>query len=411
MSNETPGAFSRRRFLAATGAASIGAASVAGGSPASAGQSPGSARTQAFYGAHQSGIATPAQSNVVLASFDLLSSRRHEVKTLLAAWTRAAARLTQGKALLGDSEGAPPADTGEALGLGPAQLSITLGFGPKFFDERLGWTHLAPASFSALPSFPGDQLDEASSEGDLCIQACANDAQVAFSAVHNLARMAEAVLILRSLQSGFSRTSTTDAAQSSERNLLGFKDGTNNIMASDKSALSRYVWVGDEAGQSWLKGGSYLVARRMRLALEQWGRLSLPDQEAVIGRHRDSGAALGAHREHDPVALELVGRHGGPVIPPDAHIRVAAPSSNDSTRILRRGYSFADGIDPTTGQLDAGLLFICFQRDPVKQFVAIQRRLDAHDALQSYATTTRQAVFACPRGLEPGESWGTWLPA
>ena len=398
--------FSRRAFLAATGAGAALSAAPAGA--ASAALADGEA--VAFHGSHQAGIATEVQAQLVLATFDLATSSRAEVLDLLAAWTKAAERLTQGHALTPAGIDQPPPDTGEAMGLGAARLTLTFGYGPSFFDGRLGYEHLRPTSLAELPELAGDQIDAASSGGDLCVQACADDAQVAFSAVHNLSRMASGVLSLRKLQTGFSRTSATASSQETRRNLLGFKDGTNNILGGDRRAMDRFVWLPASTEPSWMRGGSYLVFRRMRLALEAWGRLSLAEQEQVIGRRRSGGAPLGARHEHDPVPLDLAGRHGGLVVPDGAHVREAAPSQNGSVRILRRGYSFAEGVDPLTGEIDAGLIFIAYQRDPEAQFLTIARRLAQHDRLQAYATTVSQGVFACPGGLRPGAVLGGHLP-
>ena len=54
------------------------------------------------------------------------------------------------------------------------------------------------------------------------------------------------------------------------------------------------------------------------------------------------------------------------------------------------------------GELDAGLFFICFQRDPHVQFAALQRRLGSGDALNEYIKHTSSAVFAIPAGVSPG---------
>ena len=151
------------------------------------------------------------------------------------------------------------------------------------------------------------------------------------------------------------------------------------------------------------------MARRIRMLIEAWDRVSLGEQEAIIGRHKVSGAPLAGALEHDLVDLELRGTSGKPIIPRDAHIRRAAPASNGGERILRRGYSFTDGIDPVTGQLDAGLFFICYQRDPEKQFVTIQRRLAANDALNEYIVHTGSALFAVPPGVRRGGFVGEGL--
>jgi deferrochelatase/peroxidase EfeB len=296
---------------------------------------------------------------------------------------------------------APPTDTGEADDLPPARLTVTFGFGPTLFErggeDRFGLAAQRPAALRPLPPLPGDELDPARSGGDICVQACANEPEVAFHAVRNLARIGRGSVVMRWSQLGFGRTARTAADQRTPRNLMGFKDGTNNITADEVDALRRYVWVGSEA-PAWLRGGTYMVTRRIRMLIEVWDRASLGDQEATIGRQKSSGAPLGAHAEHDRVELGARGRDGQPVVPADAHIRLAAPASNGAERILRRGYSFTDGFDPELGQLDAGLFFIAFQRDAHRQFAVIQTRLGS-DALNEYTKHVASGLFVVPPGV------------
>jgi deferrochelatase/peroxidase EfeB len=311
----------------------------------------------------------------------------------------------------GDSERQelPPADTGEAIGLPPCRLTVTIGFGPSLFDQRFGLAPFKPAQFGPLPALPGAILDPARSDGDIGIQACANDPAVAFHAVRNLARLGKGTAVTRWTQLGFGRTASTGTGQQTERNLLGFKDGTRNIKSVDSAVLDQHVWVGDEARQRWMFGGSYLVTRRIRMFIEPWDRDFLSDQEAVIGRSKYTGAPLTGKDEFDVPDFRAMGPDGEPVIPVDAHVRLAAFENNGGVRILRRGYSYTDGTDPRTGDLDAGLFFISYQRDPA-QFVTLQRKLGSKDALNEYIRHVGSAVFACPRGvLDGGGFWGKEL--
>ena len=358
-------------------------------------------QTVEFFGEHQAGIATPQQDRLHFASFDLNASEADEVRDLMRAWTEAAARMSAGKPVGGENSDAfvPPEDTGEAQDLTAGRLTVTLGFGPTLFEkngeDRFGFAYRKPAPLQPIPDLPGDNLDPDLSGGDLCVQACADDPQVAFHAVRNLARIGRGAAVIRWSQLGFGRTSSTSSAQKTPRNLMGFKDGTNNIRAEDEEAMDRYVWVGE--GPEWMLGGTYLVARRIRMLIEIWDRSPLLEQEQTIGRHRASGAPLGKKDEFDPVDLKAKGPDGLPMIPTDSHVRLAR--KNPDERILRRGYSFTDGMDSKTGQLDAGLFFISFQRDPQKQFVPLQRRLGQMDRLTEYIQHTGSAVFACPPGV------------
>jgi deferrochelatase/peroxidase EfeB len=306
---------------------------------------------------------------------------------------------------------APPADTGEAMGLDPARLTITFGFGPTIFQrdgqDRFGLAADRPAALEDLPPFPGDNLDPEKSGGDLCIQACSNDPQVAYHAVRNLTRIARGTATARWVQQGFGRTSSTTSGQATPRNLMGFKDGTNNLR-TDQDGFDTAVWVQDIDAPAWMRGGSYLVARRIRMHIEVWDRSSLDDQEQTIGRSKAEGAPLGKQAEFDPVDLEA--RRGDALaVPVDAHVRLANQASHEIS-ILRRGYSFTDGIAPDTGHLDAGLFFLAYQRDPRKQFVPLQRAL-ARDALNEYIQHVGSALFAIPPGVGEKGWWGETLLA
>jgi deferrochelatase/peroxidase EfeB len=404
---------SRRGFL--TGALGTAGALAAGGAGFGVARATVPAHSVPevvpFYGRHQAGIATPVQDRLAFAAFDVTTREVRALKALLGTWAAAAAQLTRGLPVGAGatSPHAPPVDTGEAAGLGAARLTVTVGFGPSLFDDRFGLAPKRPAALADLPALPGDALDPAHSGGDLCVQACADDPTVAFHAVRNFARLARGSAVMRWLQLGFGRTSSTSASQQTARNLFGFKDGTNNVKVQDADDLDSFVWVDGEGDQAWMCGGSYLVARRIRMLVESWDTDYLADQENVFGRFKTSGAPLTGTHEYDAPDLRAV-PDGRPVIPLNAHVRLAGPSRNDGQKILRRGYSYTDGIDPDTGLLDAGLFFICFQKDPRKQFVAIQRRLGAHDALNEYTRHTGSALFAVPPGPHAaGDWWGTSL--
>ena len=236
---------------------------------------------------------------------------------------------------------------------------------------------------------------------------CAEDPQVAFHAAHDLIRQVAPVARARWLLAGFGRT-VNSRTQVTSRNLMGFKDGTNNVMVEDTDAMRRFVWAGRPESPAWMHGGSYMVVRRIAMNLGTWDDASLRQQELTFGRHKLSGAPLGGVHEHDPVNLQLRS-HGAEVIPATAHIRLAGPVANEGERILRRGYSYVDGLSGTSGAPAGGLLFICYQRDPRKQFIPIQRRLAAYDALNQHITHVGSAIFACPPGVQPGGFVGDGL--
>ncbi|WP_213453618.1 iron uptake transporter deferrochelatase/peroxidase subunit [Rhizomonospora bruguierae] len=409
---------SRRRVmtLAGLGVAGVaGAAASAGALVRGAIDAPAAAQEAAgavpFYGDHQAGIVTPAQDRLHFVAFDVITKSRERLVDLLQEWTQAAARMTAGRdaGAIGAVNGAPeapPDDTGEALDLPPSGLTITVGFGPTLFRDatgadRFGIAAKRPPALADLPRFPHDALDPAISGGDLCVQACAHDPQVAVHAIRNLARIGMGVVSVRWSQLGFGRTSSTSTAQATPRNLFGFKDGTANLKAEETDLLRDQLWVQPGDGPDWMTGGSYLVTRKIRMLIETWDRSPLAEQEAIIGRTKGTGAPLGRQREFDEIDLAAKGADGQPAVPVDSHVRLAHHSVNGGARLLRRGYNFVDGSDGL-GRLNAGLFFIAYQRDPRKQFVPIQRSLAGSDALNEYLRHVSSGLFACPRGVRDG---------
>jgi deferrochelatase/peroxidase EfeB len=402
--------FTRRGVISSAALLGVGAGldHVLCGSARTAGPSGSPGSTEDFYGFHQAGIATPAQAYLHFAAFDVTSDVADDVRGVLEQWTATAARLTAGHLYepVAQTEDEPPVDPGEAVGLSPSRLTVTIGLGATLFGsggaDRFGIAHLRPSELAPLPPVQGEDLDPSSSDGDLCVQACADDPRVAFHAIHVLSRIAGSATALRYTQTGFGRTSSTSRTQQTPRNLMGFKDGTDNIRAEDTHAMNEFVWVQAGDGPGWMTGGSYLIARRIRILFDVWDATTLEDQQRVIGREKLSGAPLGGESEYDPVDLQATAANGELVIPADAHIRLAGPRANQGQRILRRGYSYSEAVEPGSGQIDAGLFFVAFQRSPSRQFIPIQRRLAASDALNKHTLHTSSAIFACPRGAQPG---------
>jgi deferrochelatase/peroxidase EfeB len=302
----------------------------------------------------------------------------------------------------------PPLDTGEAIGSPVGGLTITIGYGPSLFDHRFGLAQKKPSLLVDLPPLPNEQLDPDYVGGDLCIQACSDDPLVAFHAVRNLARLGLGVVDYDWMELGFGKTSSTSTTQQTPRNLLGFKDGTRNIKAQQTELLDKYVWVGDRADQDWMQGGSYLVARRIQIFIENWDRDYLQDQQNVIGRAKVTGAPLTGGGEFTTPNFHQKNDQGQPVIPTNAHIRLASHEENGGVRILRRGYSFTDGIDPVRGTLLGGLFFIAFMQQP-QQFVTLQQKLGTGDALNEYVQHIGSGLFAVQRGVRRGQHWGDGL--
>lgn len=373
-----------------------------------------------FYGEHQGGIVTPQQAHTYVAAFDLTTTSRDDVINLLRKWTQSAARMSQAQpaaSLDGTGEDHPAPDSGDALGLGPAGLTVTFGFGPGLFTsqdkDRYGLAHKRPAALVDLPRFNGDQLIAQKTGGDLFVQACANDAQVAFHAVRQLARQGYGVLTMRWGQAGF----LSGPRAQTPRNLMGFKDGTNNPPTADPKAMNQFVWA-TAADAPWMQGGTYTVVRRIRITLEHWDQAEPGFQEQVFGRHKYSGAPIGMKKEFDTVDLDAKDKDGNLLIPENSHVRLSNRASNNGAQILRRSYSYNDSTDfyierwPPWRQeteYDAGLIFVAHQSDPRTGFIPINERLAKFDMMNQFTTHVGSAIFACPPGAKPGSFIGAEL--
>jgi deferrochelatase/peroxidase EfeB len=381
-----------------------------------------------FWDEHQAGIVTQQQSHTYFASFDLITQNRDDVVQLLKDWTEASAKLTQGKSValrkkaaeaqLSDPSynGQSTADSGEAQGLPPSRLTLTFGFGSGLFTttegtDRYGLAKLRPEALVDLPKFHGDELDKTKTGGDLSVQACSDDPQVSFHAVRSLVRFATAVAQIRWAQAGFVSGAET---KTTPRNIMGFKDGTQQPKMVE---WDKFVWVGEE-GPSWMYGGSYLVARRIRIALEHWDGTEVDFQEQIIGRHKNSGAPLGQKHEREALNLTAVDKDGNSIIPDNAHVRLATPAMNNGAQILRRGYSYNDGVNFTAErwppwrqgmEYDAGLFFVSYQSDPRTGFIKIFQNMAKLDALNQFVTHVGSGLFACPPGIKKGEYIGQKL--
>ncbi|MFE5791694.1 iron uptake transporter deferrochelatase/peroxidase subunit [Streptomyces sp. NPDC056503] len=410
---------SRRRLLGTVGAAGaaglvIGAAGGAGIAAAvsedgTAAPGAGGSRALAsvgatevvFHGRHQPGITTPLQSRGHLVAFDLApGSGRKEAAALLRRWSATARTLMAGEA--------PSEDTGIALDAGPSSLTVTFGFGRTFFD-RTGLAARRPTQLDPLPAFSSDAVDPKRSEGDLWVQIGADDALVAFHALRALQKEAGDAARVRWQMNGFNRSAGATARPMTARNLMGQVDGTNNPKTTDPDFDRRiFVPAGATGAQDWMAGGSYAVVRRIRMLLDDWEGLSREKQERVIGRRKADGAPLSGGSETTAPDLDKRGPDGRLAIADNAHARISAPEQNGGAAMLRRPFSFHDGID-ADGTPDAGLLFVCWQADPLRGFVPVQRKLDRGDALSAFIRHESSGLFAVPGGAAEGEYVGQRL--
>lgn len=373
-----------------------------------------------FWGTHQGGITTPIQRHTYFIAFDLTANKREEVIKLLRAWTEASIVMTNGPAYF-DAKADPDqpnVESGATVGIGAARLTVTFGFGSSLFEkdgiDRFGLAKQRPEALVDLPRFAGDQLDPQRTGGDLSIQACADDPQVVEYAVRRLAKLATGLAVMRWAQMGF-----TGGFKPNEtpRNQMGFKDGTINIAANDSVAMDKFVWVGNE-GPNWLRGGSYMVIRPIRISLEHWDDMKTSFQEESVGRHKHSGAPMGKKAEFDALDLPAMDKDSNPLTAENSHVAMSAPENNDGAQILRRAFSYDAGISkiaerwPPWRQLmtfDAGLLFLCYQRDPRTGFIKLFEKMAQIDMLNQFTTHVGSGLFACPPGAKIGEFIGKQL--
>ena len=417
-----------RGGLVVSGAALAGG--IAGATASAAIEDPEaspSAAVEPFYGRHQSGIVTDTQQHTVLAAFDLNTTSRQHVTVVLRRWSDLAAQLTLGRSTTipiydppdaanayADTTGtSTTSDSLETWQTGPNRLTVTIGIGRGLFvrdgTDRFGLAARMPPQLIDLPHFAGDQLTPDQSGGDLLVHACGDDLQVVFHAIRSLARVSPDIATLRWTQIGYSPSNSAGTP----RNLMGFKDGTLNSNAHPPADLNAALWAADD-GPTWMRDGSYLVYRRIRITLEHWDRLGVGSQEQVIGRQKLSGAPLGGAHEFDALDLQSRDTSGALHIPATAHVRLAAPETNNGAVLIRRAFSYNNGTTPFTErwppwrqalEYDAGLLFLGYQRDPRTAFLPINSRLAINDALNQFITHTASAVFALPPGASGPGHW------
>ncbi len=400
---------SRRRLLQGLGmmggALALGGASLAGARDKTAEPLAASQeerwQKQPFYGQHQSGILTPQQAAMMLVAFDVLATNKQDLERLFRLLTTRIAFLSSGGRAPEVDPKLPPLDSG-IMGpeIYPDNLTITVSVGASLFDERFGLQAHKPLHLQRMTRFPNDSLDAALCHGDLLLQICANTNETVIHALRDIIKHSPDLLSVRWKREGFiSAHSARSQGKETPINLLGFKDGTANPKTSDKPLMDQVVWVGDNAGEpAWAVGGSYQAARIIRFHVEFWDRTPLQEQQTIFGREKHSGAPLGMKHEHDEP--DYASDPEGQRIPMDAHIRLANPRTpqTQSSLMLRRGYSYSLGVS-NSGQLEMGLLFVCYQADLEKGFLTVQKRLNG-EALEEYVKPIGGGYFFVLPGVK-----------
>ncbi len=387
------------RFGAATSASLVAGAAV-DAKAAEVDETEPSLDRQPFYGLHQSGILTPQPAAAVVVAFDVLASDRAGLERLFRTLTQRLAFLATGGPAPQRDPLLPPPDSG-LLGpvVAPDNLTATVAVGASLFDARFGLADRKPERLAPMPRFPNDSLNPNECHGDLLIQFCANRAETAIHALRDIIKNTPDLLAPRWKIDGFLPADTVRRlGKETIRNLLGFKDGTANLVASDADLMNRHVWVQSASGEpDWAAGGSYQVVRIIRTLVERWDRTPLNEQQTIMGRSKMSGAPLGLAHERD--VPDYASDPEGRVIPLTAHIRLANPrtAETDPSLILRRPFNFDRGVN-RNGQLDMGLLFVCFQADLASGFATVQARLNG-EALEEYIKPVGGGYFFALPGV------------
>lgn len=403
----------RRRFLAGSAAVSAGlvagcgsSGDPGGGDLASDGSGGRAPQRVSFHGPHQRGLVSPVPAAGVLCALGLVTDDRSDLARTLREISREAERLMSGQAPEGTDDRSPPSDNG-VLGEEPpvADLSVVVSVGESLFDERFGLADRRPRELVRMTKLANDRLDQDRCHGDLLLAVEGDSPDVTLAAVRQILRQVRDTTVVRWLVEGHNRAAPSAAASEAPvRNLLGFKDGTANLDASDEQLMDRHVWVGPGAGEpAWALGGSYQAVRIIRMFVELWDRTSLVEQEAIMGRHKVSGAPLGGERETE--APDYAEDPDGEAIPLDAHIRLANPRTPESEQnlMLRRGLSYSRGVDDA-GRLDQGLAFVSYQRSLDAGFLAVQTRLTG-EPLEEYILPEGGGFFFTLPGVETRDGW------
>ncbi len=363
-----------------------------------------------FFGTHQTGVTALHQASGLMAAFDVTAVDRDALIAMFRALTDEAVRIMTGKPYEELDANYPPLHTGHVTNPPPPHnLTVTVAVGASLFDDRFGLADDKPAELVKMPFLANDRLDPERSHGDLLLSINSDSQDVNLFALRQLMRATRSSLALHWMLEGYNRRVDAEPGEAGVRNLMGFVDGTANLDPQAQAQMDSSVWVAaDGTEPAWAAGGTYQAVRTIRMLVEFWDRTRLDEQEALIGRRKESGAPLDGEKETD--IPDFGADPDGRITPLDAHIRLANPRTPEVADqvILRKGFNYSRGFDGS-GQLDQGLAFVSFQRSIERQFLPIQERL-AGEPLEEYIRPEGGGFyFALPGVVEPGGYLGDGL--
>jgi len=357
-----------------------------------------------FEGRHQTGIAAPTTEDGLLVAFRCTASDRDELAAMFQALTDESRRLMTGEPYEEREPAFPPLHTGHVGNPAPAvNLSVVTSVGASLFDDRFGLADRRPRDLVKMPFLANDRLDPQRSHGDVLLTIASGHEDVNLFALRQLMRVTRSSLTLHWMLEGYNRRTEARKGEAGVRNLMGFVDGTSNLDHEDTAAMDRYVWVADgDREPAWATDGSYHVVRVIRMLVEFWDRTKLSEQEALIGRRKETGAPLDGDAELDVPDYDA--DPDGALTPLDAHIRLANPrtTKTDDDLLFRRGLNFSRGFD-RDGLLDQGLAFASFQRR-MSQFLNTQERL-AGEPLEEYIRPQGGGFYFALPGVTDSTGW------
>jgi len=353
-----------------------------------------------FFGQHQAGIATPAQTAAAFLAFDVTAGNRRELRDLFRTLTERAAFLTKGGT-------PPPAEHRHLLGATvlPDDLTVTVAVGASLFDDRYGLAPRKPAQLETMRAFANDDLDPQVTHGDLLVQLCANHRDTVGNAMLDIMRQTSGGMRLRWRMDAFRFPPRPVGIP---RDWMGFKDGVANPDTTDASQMNQVVWVPRGRPEpAWTAGGTYQVLRIIRMHLEKWDEVPVEQQERIFGRRKISGAPLYATNPNAADELDPIYTNDpqGRLTPLHCHIRRANPQTPETaatSTILRRSFQYDQSPDEG-GNPNMGHTFCCFQQQ-LDTYIAMQTRLE-NEMLVPFITPIGGGYFFALPGVRNAQDY------